>query len=71
MSTHNHGNEGVAREVIHPSDGPYWRQAHRHWWFWIGLFLMLLAITIYVVSNNLAFLPRFRQPQSLPSAAGK
>lgn len=72
MSKHtNHGNEGPAREVVHPSDGPYWKHVHRHWWFWIGLFLMLLAMTIYVLSDDLAFLPRFRQPQPVGGAAGR
>jgi hypothetical protein len=28
------------------------------WWFWIGLALMLTAIAIYVLSDDLAFLPR-------------
>lgn len=34
---------------------PYWKRAHRDWRFWIALALMLLAMTVYVVSDNLAF----------------
>lgn len=66
MNEGSHGNEGQARDRVHHSDGPYWKNVHRHWWFWIGLFLMLLAMAIYVVSDDLAFLPRFqpRQPVS-------
>jgi len=53
----SHGNEGPEREHVPPSDLPYWKRAHRSWWFWIGLLLMLTAITIYVLSDDLAFLP--------------
>jgi hypothetical protein len=62
----SHGNEGSARDRVHHRDGPYWKHVHRHWWFWIGLFLMLLAMAIYVLSDDLAFLPRFqpRRPVS-------
>ena len=56
---HNHGNEGSeGARVVHPEPRvPYWKRAHRSPLFWIGLFLMLAAITIYVLSENLAFLP--------------
>jgi hypothetical protein len=56
---HNHGNEGSeGPRVVHPEPRvPYWKRAHRSPLFWIGLVLMLVAITIYVLSENLAFLP--------------
>jgi hypothetical protein len=38
---------------------PYWRRAHHDWRFWVGLCLMLAAIAMYVVSNDLSFIPRF------------
>ncbi len=61
-----HGNEGPVRAHIRHEDGPYWRRAHQDWRFWIGMVLMLTAITIYVLSDDLAFLPRnrLRQPVS-------
>ena len=71
MNEGTHGNEGQARDRVHHSSGPYWKRVHRQWWFWIGLFLMLLAMAIYVLSDNLAFLPRFRQPQPVPSNIGR
>jgi hypothetical protein len=37
---------------------PYWKRAHRDWRFWVGLVSMLAAITIYVMSDDLALLPR-------------
>ena len=36
---------------------PYWKRAHHDFRFWVGLILMLTAITIYVLSDDLAFLP--------------
>jgi hypothetical protein len=56
---HNYGNEGSEgpRVVHHEPRLPYWRRAHHDWHFWIGLVLMLVAISIYVLSENLAFLP--------------
>jgi hypothetical protein len=73
----NHGNEGRASEGVHPGhgpsgNGPYWKRAHHDFRFWIGLILMLTAITIYVLSDDLAFLPHHRgTPQPVSSAGGK
>jgi hypothetical protein len=57
----NHGNEGpdtgsVLREA-HPQPRPYWKRAHHDWRMWVALFFMLAAIAIYVLSDDLAFLP--------------
>jgi hypothetical protein len=54
---HHHGNEGPDRDSVPHAHLPYWKRAHHDWRFWIGFFLMLAAITIYVMSDNLAFLP--------------
>lgn len=59
----HHGNEGPEggknRDIIVSQDRrPYWKVLHRQWWFWIGLILMFIAITIYVLSEDLAFMPR-------------
>ena len=43
---------------VHEVQIPYWKRAHQDWRFWVGFVFMLAAITIYVASNNLAFLPR-------------
>jgi hypothetical protein len=54
----HHGNEGLEHSRIeHASVPPYWRMAHHDWRFWVGLMLMLAAITIYVMSEDLAWLP--------------
>ena len=38
-----------------------WRRLHHSRLFWVGLFMMLLAITIYVLSDDLAWRPRFQR----------
>jgi hypothetical protein len=57
----HHGNEGPdPGSVHHCSDqdrSPYWKRAHHDWRIWIALLFMLAAITIYVLSDDLAFLP--------------
>jgi uncharacterized membrane protein len=49
----------------HHSHGhtPYWRRAHHDWKFWFGLFVMLVAIGIYVGTNDLSMVPSGRQKQ--------
>lgn len=37
-----------------PNLDPYWRRAHHDWRFWVGLGLMLAAIAMYVLSNDLS-----------------
>jgi hypothetical protein len=56
----NHGNEGEVHRSHAPGGEPYWKRAHHDWRFWIALILMLTAIAIYVLSDDLAFLPRAR-----------
>ena len=57
----HHGNEGPDPGSVHhpvPHDQrPYWKRAHLDWKAWVALVFMLAAITIYVLSDNLAFLP--------------
>jgi hypothetical protein len=57
----HHGNEGMdpdgAHHNAHGDPRPYWKRAHRDWRVWVGLVLMFAAITIYVLSDDLAFLP--------------
>jgi hypothetical protein len=42
---------------------PYWRRAHHDWRFWIGLIAMLVAIGVYVGTNDLSLAPSGRQKQ--------
>jgi hypothetical protein len=47
-------DQQAAQEGLAP---PYWRRMHHDWRFWVALILMLAAITIYILSENLAWLP--------------
>jgi hypothetical protein len=47
-------DEQAAQEGVSPA---YWRRMHRDWRMWVGLVLMLAAITIYILSEDLAWLP--------------
>lgn len=67
----NHGNEGMERDRVHHNNRPYWKRAHHDWRFWVGLVLMFVAITIYVMSDNLALLPSAQPQQPTPSAIAK
>jgi len=51
---HHGGAEGESAR-------PDWRRLHHSRLFWVGLFMMLLAITIYVLSDDLAWRPHLRQ----------
>jgi hypothetical protein len=64
------GNEGPGRDRAHHDRRPYWKRAHHDWRVWVGLFFMLAAITIYVMSDDLALLPRSRPLQPVSGAAG-
>jgi len=65
-SSHQHGTP--ARDSVRHDEIPYWKRAHRDWRFWVGFVFMLAAITIYVLSDDLALLPR-GQPQHPRSGA--
>ena len=54
--TSNHGNEGPEHDPRRHVKPPYWQRAHRDWRFWVGFVLMFAAITIFVLSDNLALL---------------
>ena len=38
--------------IISHGQTPYWRRAHHDWRFWFGLVAMLVAIGIYVGTND-------------------
>jgi hypothetical protein len=52
-SERSHRNE----ETIPESRTAYWKTVHHTWWFWFGLVLMLAAMSVYILSDNLSFLP--------------
>jgi hypothetical protein len=61
--SHHHHGEQVPNSD-HQGHPPYWKRAHRDWKFWVALSLMLAAMIIYVMSENLAWRPRNQAQQS-------
>jgi hypothetical protein len=69
MNDHKHGHHPHGeqdRDDVHRDHRPYWKRAHRDWRLWGAVLVMLVAMTIYVMSNDLAWWPRgpAQQPQS-------
>lgn len=50
---------------------PYWRRLHHHWYFWVGMVLMLVAIGNYVMTEDLSWLPHSQPQQPRSSIDGK
>jgi len=50
---------------------PYWTRAHRDWRVWTGVVLMLAAMAIYLMTNDLASGPRIQSQKPLLDATGK
>jgi hypothetical protein len=45
---------------VDPDRVPYWKRAHRDWRFWVAVFFLFAAITVYVVTFDLSLVPRVR-----------
>jgi hypothetical protein len=48
---------------------PYWKRAHHDWRFWFGVVAMLVAIGIYVGTNDLSMVLSGRQKQLPPAVS--
>ena len=71
-SKHSHQQHGgPGHDTSHDGRRPYWKRAHRDWRFWVGLVFMFAAISIYVMSDDLAWMPRSHPRQPLSDAVGK
>jgi hypothetical protein len=58
MTKHDHQhNEQQDQENQH-LHGAFWRRMHHHWYFWVAMILMVLAIVNYVMTEDLTWLPR-------------
>jgi len=55
----------------HQVQRPYWTRAHHDWKFWVALSLMLAAMVIYVMTQDLAWRPRSQAQQPPSGAVGK
>jgi hypothetical protein len=59
VNKHEHHHGGAQERSV--TGRPDWRHLHHSKLFWFGLFMMLLAITIYVASDDLSWRPRLKQ----------
>src|SRR5208282_4450155 len=59
MPKHKHEHHQRTPQLeISDVRAPYWRRAHRDWRFIAVVLLMLVAITIYVMTQDLSWRPR-------------
>ncbi len=63
MSEHHHHHPKGQSHEEPARRGPDWRHVHHHWYFWVGVALMLLAMGTYVMTQDLAWRPRFTRSQ--------
>ena len=63
----NHGNEGSNGNRSHHDYRPYWKRAHRDWRLYVVVFLMLAAMIIYMMTNDLAWGPDRQPEQPVPA----
>jgi hypothetical protein len=63
-TNHSHHHE------IH-AHRPYWKRAHRDWRFWIAVFFIFAALAIYVLSDDLALVPRSHHSHPQADAVNK
>jgi hypothetical protein len=61
MSKHSH-HHGSDHGSLHHHHVPYWKRAHTDWRFWVGVVLMLAAMIVYVLSDDLAWQPSSQEP---------
>jgi ABC-type Zn2+ transport system substrate-binding protein/surface adhesin len=64
VKNRHHRHEGPDHDRVHHDDRPYWKHAHHDWRFWFGLIAILVAIGIYVGTNDLSMVPSGRQKQA-------
>jgi len=45
---------------------PYWKRAHHDWKFWFAIVLMLIAMAVYLRTNDLSVRPHAPVQQPVP-----
>ena len=69
MTGNRHNHEGNSGDGGEPGPGPYWRRMHRDWRFWVGAILMAAALSVYVFSGDLAWVPNGHRQSAMPAPA--
>jgi hypothetical protein len=68
---HSHHGDSGGDEVHHGFHRPYWKHAHHDWRLILAVLVMLGAVTMYVMSDDLAWRPRSQPQQPLSGAVAK
>ncbi len=55
---HDQPEQTVVHRAEHEHQLPYWQRAHRDWRFWVGVAFIFVALFVFIISDNLAFIPR-------------
>ena len=69
---HSHPrHEGLDSDSVpHGFHRPYWKHAHHDWRLVVAVSLMLVALAIYVMSDDLAWRPRSQPQSARPRSVG-
>jgi hypothetical protein len=65
MDEPKQGHPHTSYESEHPHK-PYWKRIHHDWKFWIAIGVMLIAMLIYVETNDLSLKPGSPPAQRVP-----
>lgn len=60
---------GGAHGSQHPPHGPYWKRMHHSPFFWIAAVFIMVAMVIYVTTNNLSLGPGTQSDKPVPVLA--
>lgn len=62
MNQEDHPHTHIKKEPA-PHKPPYWHRAHHDWKFWVAILAMLMAMAVYLRSNDLSHRPDRSAPQ--------
>jgi hypothetical protein len=69
---HDHHHAGPDNQSHpHGFHRPYWKHAHHDWRLWFAVALMLIAVFTYVMSDDLALMPRRQSRQPISGVGDK
>jgi hypothetical protein len=72
QSTKGHQlHEGSDSGGVHKGHLPYWKQAHRDWRVWVGVIVIMAAMVVYVMSQDLSLRPRTHPQTPVSGSLGK
>lgn len=64
---HEHNETGrPSADTTIEAHRPYWKRAHHDWRFWVFLVLMIVAMVVYIVTQDLSMGTRGTQHQPVP-----